>query len=65
MHELDIGELMNIQPQLPGYELAGAEPSLDRLIYLYYVDHFIPHDQAVNFTAQYIEQLCKQWNEKE
>ena len=62
MPTLDISELMNIQPQLPGYELAGAEPSIGHLIYLYYVKHF-PHDQARDLSIQYTEQLRKQWNE--
>ena len=62
MPTLDIGELVNIQPQLPGYELAGAEPSIGHLIYLYYVKYF-PHDQAIDLSVQYTKQLCKQWNE--
>lgn len=62
MQDFDITGLISIEPQLPDYEEAGPEPSLEKLIYSYYLNHF-PHSQAVEFTVQYVKQLGKQWNE--
>lgn len=54
--------LLDIQPQLKGYEEYGPEPSLRELVYQFYEENY-PAEAAV-FSQQYFERLFQQRREE-
>ncbi len=55
-------DFFDFGPQLPGYEHAGAEPTIKQLIYSYYRKHF-SEQESEDSTKEYIEQFLKQYKE--
>ena len=58
----DLQNLFDFGPQIPGYELAGAEPTLRQLVFEYYSTHF-DEGKSLKHTQEYIEQFFKQYKE--
>ena len=56
----DLQNLFDFGPQIHGYELAGAEPTLRQLVFNYYSTHF-DEGKSLNHTQEYIEQFFKQY----
>ena len=55
----NLQNLFDFGPQIPGYELAGAEPTLRQLVFKYYFDE----EKSLEFAQEYIEQFFKQYKE--
>ena len=58
----NLQNLFDFGPQIPGYELAGAEPTLRQLVFKYYSTHF-DEEKSLDFAQEYIEQFFKQYKE--
>jgi hypothetical protein len=54
--------MFDIEPQLPGYEDYGPEPSLRKIIYIRYRQYF-NKEESLSLTNKYIIQLMKQYQE--
>ena len=51
--------MLDIHPELTGFEDYGPEPSLRELVYKYYATHFT-HEESLGFTRQYFAELFQQ-----
>ena len=58
----NLQNLFDLGPQIPGYKLAGAEPTLRQLVFKYYSTRF-DEEKSLEFAQEYIEQFFKQYKE--
>ena len=60
--EIDLAEILNIEPNLENFLTLTAEPSLGALIYKHYAEHFSPAAAKI-LSQKYVDALVVQYNE--